>query len=553
MADKPKYGRKGQEWHPNFIEYMEFIANHEVYQGMPDAFLDGNKIQWESPSNRKSGKYKDTRRKRLDWWRRKGVSVGIDPNSTRWISKTARLIHPTKHKPCKRCGRVMELRYVYPSNSLNKRVKQLSYIDDTFPVVAFEHIESLVTRLVESFGEQVFSALPRILRTSAISPPELEPKLEDWLRWIEEKYIPGEPSILSPGAMSNAPDRFDGFHSFNQCCRSEADRGRNKSNLQSYTTDRRVFEYWTEGDWIAANRLMGQIRAIFGGESCLNGHPGPCSADHIGPISLGFTHRPEFQLLCKPCNSAKNNRMTLRDVVHLKGVEAKREKVISWHSQALWDKRKHSVADDETARRLSKLLRDNRHTLMSILRKIEKAGYLTFLATFLELQYAEYTVEFTNLKVEEHITRFDEVSHILRETNYVKEQKARRCRIAFESLLDYFAKGTRNAFVVSTDAINSKVEATLCALQQSSDTIKQLDLQIADILANNSETTIDEEFRAIVDSIPLTTSHNFVVAKQELKNAMALVAVELSNQWNSDRYVRAESDSDIQLEIKLEI
>ncbi|HEY9667089.1 MAG TPA: hypothetical protein V6C91_09800 [Coleofasciculaceae cyanobacterium] len=30
---------------------MEFIANHEVYQGMPDAFTEGNKIQWEAPSN----------------------------------------------------------------------------------------------------------------------------------------------------------------------------------------------------------------------------------------------------------------------------------------------------------------------------------------------------------------------------------------------------------------------------------------------------------------------------------------------------------------------
>ena len=37
MASNPKYGSKGEVWHPNFIQYMEFIANHEVYAGMPDA------------------------------------------------------------------------------------------------------------------------------------------------------------------------------------------------------------------------------------------------------------------------------------------------------------------------------------------------------------------------------------------------------------------------------------------------------------------------------------------------------------------------------------
>jgi 5-methylcytosine-specific restriction endonuclease McrA len=74
---------------------------------------------------------------------------------------------------------------------------------------------------------------------------------------------------------------------------------------------------------------MGRIRADFSSESCFSGHPGPCSADHIGPLSLGFTHRPEFQLLCKPCNSAKNNRMSLREVVHLRKVEAGGETVIS--------------------------------------------------------------------------------------------------------------------------------------------------------------------------------------------------------------------------------
>ena len=549
MTDKPKYGRKGQEWHPTFIKYMEFIANHEVYKGMPDAFVEGDKIQWEAPSNRKSGQYKDTHHKRREWWRKKAVSVGIDPNSTEWISRTAKLIHPTKQKPCKRCGQVMDLRYVYPSKSFFYQIEKLGYINDTFPLDSLENIESLVTRLFNSYGNRIFSDLKRILKTKSTPIPQLEPNLEDWLRWIEENYIPNEPRKLSPGAMSNAPDRFDGFHSFNKCCRGQADKGRHKSNLQSYTTDRRVFEYWAEGDWIAADRLMGQVKAIFGDEPCLNGHPGPCSADHIGPISLGFTHRPEFQLLCKPCNSSKNNRMTLRDVVHLRQIEAEGEKVISWYGQSLWDARKNDVVDDETALRLSKLLRDNRHNLMSIFQKIKEQHNYAFLATFLSLQKAEYEVEFINLRVENSLTLFDNIEQKYRDNKYVKEQKARRFRVAFQALHEYFTKENRNAFVISSSQIDRKIETVVSILQQSSTDVQKLNREIAELLSNKEQKAAEQKYRDIINKIPSTNPPEFVQAKLELKNAMALVAEELSRMWNDERYVRADLDLDIQLDI----
>jgi Alw26I/Eco31I/Esp3I family type II restriction endonuclease len=523
---------------------MEFIANHEAYAGMPDAFTEGDKIQWEAPSNRGSGKYKDTHHKRREWWRKKATSIGIDPESAKWISRTARIIHPTLKKPCKRCGRVMELRYVYPSNAFLQRLKKIGYVDENFPIENFEKITDLVIRLTEVFGDSVFSDLPTPLKTSEISVPEIQPNLGDWLDWIEREYIPQEPSILSPGAMSNAPDRFDGFHSFNQCCRGMADKGRSQSNLKAYTTDRRVFEYWTEGNWIAADRLMGQIKTTLSNEPCLNGHPGPCSADHIGPLSLGFTHRPEFQLLCKSCNSAKNNRMSLREVVHLRAIEKSGNPVISWHSQTLWDLRKADVVDDETALRLSKMLRDNRHTLMSILQKISDAGYFTFLATFLELEYAEHNIEFVNLRVENHITRFDSIKRSPRTTKYVEEQKSRRCRVAFESLRDYFRKESRNAYVVSTQQIETEISSLLALLAQSSNATNNLDNQISLLLSSVSETSLEEGFRSIVNSIPASNSSLFSDAKKKLDTIMHLVAAELSNQWNNDRYVRGELNLD---------
>jgi hypothetical protein len=289
---------------------------------------------------------------------------------------------------------------------------------------------------------------------------------------------------------------------------------------------------------------MGQIRANFSNELCLNGHPGPCSADHIGPLSLGFTHRPEFQLLCKSCNSGKNNRMSLREVAHLRKVEASGETIISWHSKALWDLRKADVVSNETALRLSKLLRDNRHTLMSILQRIANAGYFTFLATFLELIYAERNVEFINLHIEEHITKFDRIIGSSRGTRYVDEQKSRRCRVAFEALRDYFRKENRNAYIVSTALISTKVDAVLQLLEKFSAEFKKLDSQISQLLSSTSEVYPEEGFRAIVGNIPKIDASNFLAAKRGLAEVMELVAIELSKQWNSDRYVRGELNLD---------
>ena len=238
--------------------------------------------------------------------------------------------------------------------------------------------------------------------------------------------------------MSNAPDRLDGFHSFNRCCRGTADTGRLKPNMNTYVTDRRVFEYWASGDWVAADRLMGLVRRDLGAEECRHGHPGPCHADHIGPISLGFVHRPKFQMLCGACNSAKNNRMYLSDVELLRTDESLGQAVISWHSRQLWDNLKNNISSDEEARRLSKILRDNRHSLMHALQRLSGLGHFYFLATLLELDRADHNVSFDDLAIIDHLTQFSRITHSARTTKYATEQKARRCRIAFAALGTYF-------------------------------------------------------------------------------------------------------------------
>jgi Alw26I/Eco31I/Esp3I family type II restriction endonuclease len=384
----------------------------------------------------------------------------------------------------------MDIRYAYPNSHLLRRLRSLPYIGDDFPLDPLEHISDLVERLAEQFGDRILTDLPNLLRTGSISPPALS-TIEAWLEWIETEYIPREPQILSPGAMSNAPDRLDGFHSFNLCCRSTSDTGRTKDNLQSYTTDRRVFEYWVEGDWVAADRLMGLLRSskTLQQEPCLNGHPGPCSADHIGPISLGFVHRPIFQFLCKACNSAKNNRMTLRDVTNLQAASSEGIAVASWYSRELWRSRNRSVQDDEMALRLSKLLRDNRHTVMALFGRLASEGHFAFLCTFLELEHAMFNVEFINVHAEDHLTQFDAMNRSPRTTKYGIEQKARRIRVAFAALRDYVEKENRNAFVITTPQIESKIEEALEALRSAPQEIRSLDQSLQNlVLALNTLT-----------------------------------------------------------------
>ena len=340
MNEQISTGFKGQEPHSTFQQYMKRIAENAEFSGMPDTYYDDGRIQWEAPSNRTGGKFKDSHHRRRVWWAKKAAEIGIKTTEDRWISKTAKQIHPTKEKPCKKCGRVMDIRYVYPSNMFQKRLRKCGIVENDFDIDPLEDIYSLIDRLSERYGTETKKALACVIGKNA-SLPDLNADIDIWKAWIAASYVPSEPKTLSPGVMSNAPDRFDGFHSFNRCCRGTADKGRGKKNLQSYSTDRRVFEFWASGDWIAADRLMGIVRSEFRDEPCKNGHAGPCQADHIGPISLGFCHFPRFQLLCSACNSAKNNRMYPSDVAWLIECEKRGEQVISWHSETLWNALKY--------------------------------------------------------------------------------------------------------------------------------------------------------------------------------------------------------------------
>ena len=348
-----------------------------------------------------------------------------------------------------------------------------------------------------------------------------------------------EPNLLSPGAMSNAPDRFDGFHSFNLCCRSKADTGRNASNLRSYITDRRVFEYWSDGDWIAADRLMGIINVDFSKCPSADGGYGPSTADHIGPLSLGFMHRPEFRLLTKAANSAKNNRMSYADVLHLRKRESEGENVITWYAKPLWDLRKKDVVDGETSLRLSKLLRDNQRNAIRLLHEFLNHGYFTFLASLLNLSYADYAViEFENLHINDYLTCFDRIYKLPRDTKYASEQKARRLRISFDALVNYGVKGNRHAFNIVNADIDSAMTKAIEVLKNQPVGIKSLDQNLFIIFFGTMTMNREEELRKISKIISRLKTDQFNEARELLYEAMSIVAQELSNMWNHERYVR---------------
>jgi Alw26I/Eco31I/Esp3I family type II restriction endonuclease len=542
MGRVAEYGRG----HPRFLKYIKAIVDHPEYAGMPDVYLEDGRIQWEAPSNRPGGKYQFTHQRRLDWWRRKARSIGVDPERTpKWISETAKRIHPFKRKPCKNCGRELEISYVYPTATLVKRLQRVPYVRRKgFDIGPLESIREIIARLHAEFGDRVFEALPALLKSKGLEIPLLPNKLTAWRKWIEETYIPSEPHTLGPGVMSNAPDRLDGFHSFNRCCRHKADLGRSRANLQSYTVDRRAFEYWVDGDWVAADSLMGLIRshAELRACPCRHGHPGPCSADHIGPISLGFRHRPEFQFLCRACNSAKNNRLTLEDVEILREVERRGEPVASRYCESLWQLTNRLVTNQETALRLSKVLRDNRHTALMILGELADEDHLIFLCTFLGLEYAEQRLASEEFVVDACTARFRSLVPAKRAGRYVGEQKARRIRVAFEALEAYLEKDQRNAVSVIPKRARRNIEHAKEALADTPRTLEALGEELAMALEEGN----DEKLRRIAAGVPSRSElpKSFRRAKILLEEAMEVIANELRSAWGAPRYVRAEANEE---------
>ena len=423
--------------HPEGIKYQEFIATHPNYEEMPVKRKNDGTIKWVATIKSEDGK------ERIKFWEKKRKELGIDARHVMdpgFRQKVAFANHPTKIHICLFSGSELYIDYRYPSPNridlLNKVYDQdLKYYNlDVYEVANLLYDVDSCKKFCEIFKiTKGFNSIDELLKILEVD-------------YVIPEYSP----FVSPGVMSNSPDRFDGYHSYNNDVRAITDTGRYKDNLKRYIQDRRVYEMWSGGNWKMADRLY----ATF----VKNG----VSPDHIGPISLGFTHRPKFQPMTANENSAKGNRMTFEDVQLLIADEKKGDEVITWHSKYIWDKLKGKVKDDTDALKLSGLMRKNLHHILIVFSILNENKHREFLEQFLNPDYSYYDYEFLGFNPETGC--YDEVVSKKLDGQNQKNNIERYFRIAFEKLVEYAEKDNRKNKIWESEEITDKVNQLLVFL-----------------------------------------------------------------------------------------
>ena len=304
--------------------YEKEIKDHVNYAFMPEEC----KKNWVSVS--KNGV--NPRKEHWEKKREEQISLGNLPKESTFAN-LAKWIHPTGKHICKKCNQECSIYFEYPTSNTWKWLKQKFNIEKNPTFTIFEIYKNLEHTTKDSQFEKYFE----------MTMKELESACK------KDQYSKKK---LSPGVMCNPPDRLDGFHCYNSICgcRKKEDKGRSDENMKSYTRDRRAYEWYSDGNCLLANALMGALNLIQ--SKCFNcGKNTQMSADHIGPISLGFNHDPvNFQACCSKCNSTKNNRLTQEDVAKIKKLEETGSNMISWWAKDAWEKIKNT--DNETIKKI---------------------------------------------------------------------------------------------------------------------------------------------------------------------------------------------------------
>lgn len=408
--------------HPKFEEYKNFIVNNEAYKGLPYVRKKDGSIVWVATKQSKIGK------KRIEWALNKAEKFGISKNDNSFYRKVMFMVHPTKEKVCQICGESMSLDYIYPNKSFQKF---LSKNYDYEPNV-FDDIYDVSNHFKEE-GKSDLEII-KILNKSI----KLEGNFNDltiYIKSVIEACRNGEKKSLGPGAMSNFPDRYDGFHSYNRCCRQEFDKGRNPDNMKTYSKDRRAYENWSDGNIHAANKFM-KSKYFIG-----------LSADHIGPISLGFIHDPRFmQPMSSGDNSSKRDRLEQSDIKKLIELESRYNLLpVSWFSEKIWKALKADflIDNDINLEYYINLMKININNYMSLLYIIiTETGELG--KKFLEENFLKPKQEYFKYDY-----KFDEFGNIINKTfrnisDATKKEYSRFIRISFESVIDFAEKENRN-------------------------------------------------------------------------------------------------------------
>lgn len=460
--------RETKQYSKEFIKYQEDIVKSKNYEGIPFKRKSDGSIVWLATKQTEIGKG------RIEWARKKAEEFGINTNEDGWMAKTMYEVHPTKMKPCQTCGKYLNLNYVYASKSFIKAIyKEFAYIDDDYEITEITDINQIIKILLDSDYELNYIK-EFLIDKFKIKELDLNSNIDEIVEACIEKCKYGTCKYLGPGAMSNFPDRLDGFHSYNRCCRSKEDKGRHKENMDSYNKDRRAYEYWSDGNISLANKYMKS--QYFKG----------ATADHIGPISLGFKHESVFmQKATASENSAKRDRISKEDIRKLINLERKYDNnSMSWYGEILWSfiKDNYKNLDIEDIRNA---LKQNVHNYMEILYTIKVNGGTEFLYEELikpKERYFEYNYKFNEngyaTAIEEKI-----------KTDLYDKEIARLYRVSLESIDEYHSKENRN---LKFDLNNEQLEmlkTTIAIIktgnhQKSSENLRKLVCSIQTSLIN---------------------------------------------------------------------
>lgn len=462
--------RDEKAYHKNFLEYVNFIVEHEVYRGLPiDKNRDGS-YRFVTTKQSKIGK------ERQRWVEQKADELGIE-KTIGFASKVMRRIHPTKETVCQICGRSMSIYYHY----LN--IYAVSFFEDEY-----ELSYDTNTHIVEVWNDlQKYGYSNEEIQRSLFEKCNIECdrvlSREECIAKIEEKCRRGESKFLGPGAMSNFPDRFDGFHSYNRCCRSTEDKGRHKENMDMYNRDRRAYERWSDGNIRAANLYMKDKKRF-----------ADSSPDHVGPISLGFVHDPRY-LRPMPLgdNITRQNQLTKDDIDLLIEIEQRTGvSAISWYADKIWEyiKANYQSHTDLIESAYKKALQQNMVNFMQmlylIISRCGEQGKVVLTDSFLKPKYPCFDYNY----------KFDDNGEITKMTKRRKTERAKfelenYRRVAINSVIDYAEKENRrikqnlnavriqkieeicNSILSGEDGIKEKIVALMADIQN--DTILSIE------------------------------------------------------------------------------
>lgn len=448
--------KEERKWHQRFFRYMEMIVNHPNYEGLPIEKKKDGTYSWVATAKSEIGK------KRIEWCENKAKELDfvIQPGV---YADVMLEVHPTKWKVCQTCGREMSLYYHYPNANFVKAIKKVFGVEfDTCT-----HINDVWDELHQKgFSNEKIAKFLISKGDLDITPDANKYEIIDALEYACRK---GNKNCLGPGAMSNFPDRYDGFHTYNRCCRASQDKGRSKSNLKSYTKDRRAYEYWSDGNIHAANQFMGSV--FFDGTS----------ADHIGPISLGFIHDPRYlQPMSSGDNSAKRDRLQLVDIEKI--IETEHRTGIypmSWQSKLIWEyiKKNYQANTNKISGTYRDALKQNMANFMFILKYIinncPSHGEELLVSAFLKPNFSYFDRSY----------EFNAIGEIVKEnsrhfTGRNDKEVERYVRIAIESVYDYAEKDNRNNKGILSELELSELEKICDEIEAGSDVKKCKDLII---------------------------------------------------------------------------